>query len=127
MLTTDVFDQWMSAYGKASRDNDPHASASLFTEDAQYYETPFSEPIVGREAIYQYWQRGAETLKDKSSQYEIIAVEGNLGVARWKSRFTSIKSGKRHDLDCLFLVEFDEQGTCCLFREWWHIQEIAQT
>lgn len=123
MLTPDEFDRWLATYGKASKENDPRTSASLFSEDARYFETPFSDPITGREAIYQYWKRGAETLTDKSSRYEILAVRGNLGIARWQSRFTSRKSGKRHDLDCLFLVEFDEDGNCSLFREWWHIQE----
>ena len=89
-----------------------------------YYETPFSEPMIGKDAIYDYWDNGARTLKDKESGYEVLAIQGNLGIARWQARFTHINSGKRIALDCIFLIEFDENLKCRLFREWWHSQVI---
>jgi hypothetical protein len=123
-LTFDTFDRWLNDYGRASAENNPQASAALFAEDASYYETPFAEPIVGREAIYQYWRKGAQRLTDKSSSYEILAAKDNLGIARWQAEFTVIESGKRLALDCLFLVEFDDNDKCSIFREWWHLREI---
>jgi hypothetical protein len=122
-LTREHFQQWMETYGRASAENDPQASANLFAQDACYYETPFDAPMVGRAAIYEYWNKGAQTLKDKISCHEILAVKENLGIARWQSRFTVIESGKRLVLDCLFVVEFNEEGLCQTFREWWHIRE----
>lgn len=122
-LTHEHFRRWLTVYGKASEENDPQASANLFTENAAYYETPFAEPLVGREAIHEYWNKGAQTLKDKESSFEILAVNGNTGIARWQSKFTVIESDKRLALDCLFVAEFDEAGLCQTFREWWHIQE----
>lgn len=124
-LTFDAFNQWLNAYGRASAENNPQASAVLFTEDARYYETPFAEPITGQEAIYQYWLKGAQRLKDKSSSHKILAVKDNFGIARWQAKFTVIESGKRLDLDCLFLVEFDDNDKCSVFREWWHLREIS--
>ena len=62
-------------------------------------------------------------LEDKESAFEILVVNGNLGIARWQSKFTVIESGKRLGLDCLFAVEFNDGGLCQTFREWWHIQE----
>ena len=55
----------MTAYGKASAENNPRASAELFSQNAEYYETPFDPPMVGRDAIREYWEVGAQTLKDK--------------------------------------------------------------
>jgi uncharacterized protein (TIGR02246 family) len=121
-LTFEAFDHWMHTYGRASKDNDAKASADLFAPDARYYESPFDEPMIGRQAIREYWEKGAQSLKDKESTYEIIAVKDNLGIARWQSQFTVIKTGKRLGLDCLFLVEFDEDVKCSLFREWWHLK-----
>ena len=123
-LTPDVFERWLQSYGEASRQNDAKASSELFAHDARYYETPFDEPMVGRDAIYQYWSKGAQMLKDKESVYEILAVKGNLGIARWQSKFTNAKSGKRVALDCLLLVEFDGAEKCSVFREWWHLQSL---
>lgn len=123
-LTREHFQQWMETYGRASAENDPQASANLFAENAAYYETPFAEPMIGRDAIYEYWNKGAQNLKDKESSFEILAVNGNTGIARWQSKFTVLESGKRLELDCLFIVEFDNDGLCQTFREWWHIREM---
>jgi hypothetical protein len=123
-ITVESFEAWLAAYGEASAKNDPQASAELFAAGAAYYETPFAEPMVGKEAIYNYWDEGARNLKDKESDYQIVAIQGNLGVARWQARFTHIESGKRIALDCIFLVEFDRDQKCRLFREWWHSQVI---
>ena len=123
-LTRGHFQQWMETYGKASADNDPQASTNLFAQNAAYYETPFAEPMPRREAIYEYWNKGAQTLKEKESTFEILSVQDQRGIARWQSKFTVIESGKRLALDCIFVVEFNEEGLCQTFREWWHIQEI---
>jgi ketosteroid isomerase-like protein len=123
-LTIAAFSQWLETYGRASRENDPRASAELFAEDARYYESPFDPPIQGRPAIYEYWNKGAQNLKDKQACFDILSVQGQRGIARWKSKFTAIQSGKHYVLDCLFLVEFDETGLCHEFREWWHLQTL---
>jgi hypothetical protein len=123
-LTTNQFSQWLAKCGQASTENDPQASADLFSLNARYYETPFAEPIIGREAIYQYWVKGAQRLKDKTSSYQILAVKENIGIACWQANYTVIESGKHLALDCLFLVEFDDDQKCSLFREWWHLLEI---
>ena len=119
-LTHEHFSQWLESYGRASVENDPSASASLFTQDARYFESPFDDPIEGRDAIYTYWLRGAQSLKDKETAFDILAITGRLGIARWKASFTTIDSSKRIALDCLFVAEFSEDGLCETFREWWH-------
>lgn len=119
-LTAATFDRWLAAYGQASADDDPLASASLFSPDARYYESPFDEPLTGRRAIYDYWAAGGQNLTDKSSTHEILAVSANLGIARWRSRFVVRATGAALALDCIFLAEFDDDGLCCCFREWWH-------
>jgi hypothetical protein len=50
-LTLDRFEKWMDLYRKASEDSDLEAAVDLFSQDAEYYETPFSDPIIGREAL----------------------------------------------------------------------------
>jgi hypothetical protein len=123
-LTREYFQQWLGTYGRASAENDPQASANLFAQDACYYETPFDAPMVGREAIFQYWDKGARTLMGKESTFEILAVQDQRGIARWQTQFTIIESDKHLALDCLFMVEFNEKGKCHTFREWWHIREL---
>lgn len=124
-LTHEHFRRWMESYGKASEENDPRASANLFSQNARYYENPFDDPIKGREAIYEYWLRGAQTLKEKETAFEILAVKNRLGIAHWKAAFIVTESGKRKLLDCLFVVTFDDNGLCETFREWWHASDVV--
>lgn len=125
-LTYENFRRWLTVYGKASEENDAKTSADLFAQEARYYESPFDEPMIGRAAIFAYWNEGAQTLKNKISCHDILTVKDNIGIARWQSRFTVIESGKRLALDCLFVVEFDAAGLCQTFREWWHIVNIPE-
>lgn len=119
------FEKWLEAHSHASAQGNAAASASLFSPSAQYYESPFDKPLVGRDAIYDYWSAGARTLTDKTSNFEVLAPSGNLGIAYWRSSFIVVPSAARMSLDCLFLVEFDEKGLCICFREWWHMQECT--
>jgi hypothetical protein len=121
-IAFEEFQAWLAAYGRASIENDPRASADLFSQEAKYYESPFAVPMVGREAIRQYWEQGARSLTDKTAEFQILAIDGNRGLARWQATFVPIATGDRVALDCLFLVEFDDQGKCRVFREWWHRQ-----
>lgn len=119
-LTYATFGRWLAAYSQASIADNPLASAGLFAENARYYESPFARPLVGRQAIYDYWAVGARDLHDKLASHHVLAVRENLGMARWRSRFAVRATGEIVRLDCIFLAEFDEQGLCRCFREWWH-------
>lgn len=123
-LTLNGFKEWMEMYGKPCEESDPKAAAELFTQNAEYYETPFDEPMIGQDAIYRYWSGASQVLKDVRFSYEMLAVKANRGIARWQRKYVSNKSGSHVALDGVFLVDFDDQGKCTLFREWWHRQEI---
>ncbi len=123
-VSLSAFDEWLAAYSRAAAKDDPAASVALFADDARYFESPFDEPLIGREAIYRYWADGARDLTDRQATHEVLALLGSVGIARWRGRFVIRATGEAMTLDCIFLVEFDEAGLCRLFREWWHLQKI---
>lgn len=123
-LTYAAFAHWLHSYGQASIDDDPQASAALFAQDACYYESPFDRPLASRQAIYDYWAAGAQNLADKRASFEILAVRDQVGIARWLGRFVVKATGAAVVLDCIFVAEFDDDGLCCCFREWWHSRQI---
>lgn len=47
-MTEKDFLDWPSAYSAAWDARDAHAFTQLFSDDAQYYSTPFKEPKIGR-------------------------------------------------------------------------------
>jgi uncharacterized protein (TIGR02246 family) len=118
-----VLDSWLGAYKRAWEDRDPEAAADLFTADAAYHETPFDEPLRGREGILDYWSAVPRTQEGIEFSYEVLATTEAGGVAHWRAEFTSLPSRSAVDLDGILLVKLDADGKCTEFREWWHKRE----
>ena len=123
-ISMDEFREWLDAYGAAWQDGDAQAAHNLFTDDAEYYETPFGNPMVGRDAIRRYWSEGAgESQEGVRFLHEAIAVLESKGFAQWQATFVRIPSGNHVELDGFLMAEFDGAGKCSVFREWWHRRE----
>jgi hypothetical protein len=127
ILTFDDFRIWMDRYKLASETGDAAVVAELFAEDAIYQETPFAEPMRGREAIFQYWAGASGWIQESRFSYEILDVKANRGIALWQSRIIRRETGNQVLLDGVFLVELDDTGLCTRFREWWHRHELPAT
>jgi ketosteroid isomerase-like protein len=123
-LKLDSLTTWLAAYGDAWQNGDADAVITLFSDNAKYYETPFSDPMIGRPAIHNYWREGAaESQTDIRFTYQALAVTENKGLAQWQATFTRLPSGNRVELDGFLTAEFNPTGKCTLFREWWHRRE----
>jgi hypothetical protein len=117
------FANWLERYGQAWIKRDPKAAVELFAPDARYYETPFDAPLVGLAGIWQYWQQVPQSQESISFQATPLAIANGSYIARWQAKFTRIPSGRRVELDGVFVLEFDSQGLCVELREWWHRRE----
>jgi nuclear transport factor 2 (NTF2) superfamily protein len=111
---------WLEGYKRAWESRDPDLIVTLFTPDAPYYETPFSEPALGREGIRHYWQEGVVPQREVRFQYHIITVVEQQAFVRWQSRFHL--DAEERQLDGIFLLTFAPDGLCSELREWWHEQ-----
>jgi len=120
MLTRDAFETWLQGYRAAWENRDAQAAASLFSSGAQYYWTPFDPPQRGRDEIAAVWQGAVTQQRDIHMTFEVLAVEGSRGIARWHSNFTSAPSSEPVQLDGVLSAEFDTPKHCRVFREWWH-------
>ncbi len=83
----DSFRAWLDLYGKAWTGRNAELIRDLFTKDAKYFEKPFLAPFDGIDSIIQYWQGIAQTQKDVSFQYKILAVDQDLGIAHFSASF----------------------------------------
>ena len=54
MMEQDVQD-WLDAYVRAWVDGDSNRAVALFSDTATYRETPFDDPMRGRQQIQDYW------------------------------------------------------------------------
>jgi hypothetical protein len=112
---------WLKSYVRAWETYQPDAIGDLFSEAATYVYHPFDEPIVGRDAIVASWLADPDAPGTYEGSYEPIAIDGNVAVANGRSRY--FKDSSRSELikqwDNIFVIEFDKDGRCRSFREWY--------
>lgn len=123
-MNTESFEKWLEAYGECWESGDANAITRLFSAKARYYETPFDEPMIGRDAIAEYWEEGAEQAqRNVRFGFSGVAVVDSRGFARWHATFERVPSGTRVEIDGFLEAKFGENGLCRSFREWWHRRE----
>ena len=120
-LTKEQVAAWLAAYLRAWETYDPDAIGGLFTEDATYEYHPFDEPVRGRLAIVASWLEPKDKPGTYEGHYEPIAIDGDLAVARGRTRYFKDASKAELDLefDSIFLIRFDDRIRCRSIREWW--------
>ena len=121
-LTTAALEAWLASYKNAWEQRDPAQAAALFTPEAPYHEMPFDAPKPGRTGIRDYWATVTADQRNVDFKSQVVAVNGQTGVARWSARLTSAASGTKVELDGVFILKFDERGLCSELREWWHVR-----
>src|SRR5262249_25093932 len=130
MLSQTLFAEWLRRYEAAWETRDPASAMAIFTADATYRETPFEAPMAGRAAIGDYWRAQVEACQDNVDfSFAVLEIDGDIGFARWRSRFDWRPTGRRLELEGIFRCRFrlggPEDGLCCLLEEWWHQREIG--
>ncbi len=108
--------EWIGAYERAWRSAGTDSLAALFAPDASYSTGPYETPHLGLEAIAEMWERerlGPDEAFEMSS--EVVAVEGDTGVARVEVRYGEPRTQEYRDI---WVVRVDRQGRCVAFEEW---------
>jgi uncharacterized protein (TIGR02246 family) len=120
VLTPRDFEAWLRGYETAWEKRDPQAAAELFTADAEYHWTPFDTPQRGRAEIAAVWDKAVSQQRDIDFRYEILAVNGANGIARWHTKLTAVPANTPVELDGILVATFGSSRQCQVFREWWH-------
>ena len=111
-----AFESWIGAYERAWRSTGTDALADLFAPDASYGNAPFQEPARGLEAIAAMWESELQGPEEAfEMEYELVAVEGDTGVARVEVRY--LKPRPQLYLD-LWVIVLGRDGRCLAFEEW---------
>jgi len=122
-LTAATLKTWLTNYETAWEQRSPDQAAQLFTENATYREMPFQEPFKGRAGIRKYWADVTADQRMIDFKSDIIAVQGNVGVAHWSATLNTASTGAKVELDGVFVLTFDASGLCTSLREWWHLPQ----
>ncbi len=124
-MDPETFHHWLDSFANAWELREPRAVAPLLAEDVIFHETPFSEPILGREAMIVYLEKVYRTQNDPSFDYEILTETPDIGIAQWWLSFLRIPGRVHINRDGIALVALDSRGLCKTFHQWWHEQEVV--
>ena len=75
--------RWLDRYIAAWSSYDPKAIGDLFGEDAEYRYQPYSDPVVGREAIVKDWLDHKDEPGSWSAHYDVWAFDGERASAKY--------------------------------------------
>jgi ketosteroid isomerase-like protein len=97
---------------------------ALFTDDAEYHEDPFGEPIVGHNALRAYLLEAATSQRDVEFTVERHWASGATVLAVRHATFTG---GQRrvHRLAGFLTAEVAQDRPGEPLREWWHARRRA--
>jgi nuclear transport factor 2 (NTF2) superfamily protein len=111
--------KFLTQYKEAWEARDADLAATLFTRDAHYWENPFGEAIVGREAIRAYWQAATDTQEDIHFKVGNAFHHKYTLVAEWTCDYRHRPSGELRELAGIMSADFYGVQVRT-FREYWH-------
>lgn len=117
-----AFTAWLDRYKRAWEERDADQADDLFTEDATYAETPYDPPKAGRAGIHDYWANIVLDQRDVRFDHEVLACNGDTGLAHWRASFRKLPDNELIEFDGIFSCAFADDGRVQRFREWWHIR-----
>ena len=121
MIVGWALDEWIRRYKTAWEEADEEAVAALFTEGASYRSQIFREAMVGRDAIRDYWRRGAGTQREVRVLMGRPFAHGHRVAVEWWATMVDPDDGELTLPGCLLLT-FDADGLCSSLREYWAVE-----
>ena len=117
-LTAADVKHFLAKLKKAWETRDADLAAGLFTRDAHYKQDPFAEPVVGREAIHDYWAGATGRQEDIHFTVGAVIQSGYMLAAEWSCTYQDRSSGEKKELAGMFFADFYGKQVRH-FREYW--------
>jgi ketosteroid isomerase-like protein len=110
---SDSVEKWITGYRAAWESNDPDEIGALFTEDALYFNEPFTEPARGRQAIVARWLERADDPGTTTFEWKLVAQNGDLAFVQGETDYGVAKYSN------LWVIRLAPSGEVSEFTEWW--------
>lgn len=120
-LDRDRVSRWITAYEGLWREGRSRDLGDLFTEDATYRASPSAAPLRGLAAIRRWWDAETDPAEGWRMTTEVLAVDGDVAIARLDVRYSA--PAERRYLD-LWILRFAPDGRCVAFEEWYWTPEF---
>jgi ketosteroid isomerase-like protein len=111
-------EEWIERYRRAWESGDADGLVALFTPEASYRSSVFTEPSVGHDAIRAYWQRGAGAQREVRVRMGTPIVGEDRVAVEWWTTMDDPDQGEITLPGCL-LLRFESDGRCSDLWEYW--------
>lgn len=112
-------DQWLKQMKVAWESGNADAATALFAYPVTYHEEPFVPPVHTRHEVNKLWKE-IEQQRHVQFAYDIICIEGDTAVVHWSVQYDDIQRQKHENLDGIFLLVFNHEGKCVMFKQWYN-------
>lgn len=111
-------EDWFRRYRVAWESNETGDIRGLFTDDAVYRGFPDDPaPFVGIDEILAGWLANADQPGDTEFEWRVIAVDGEVAIARCVTTYVNEKPPATYDN--LFVIRLAPDGRATEFTDWW--------
>lgn len=121
-MTNQQLKNWLDKLKNVLETKSPDTVVDLCANKFLWYETPFDQPLKTKEQLLKEWQ-GVLNQENITVSYEVLSVNGNMGLAQWSATFTRLPSMEQAELDGIFKVSLNEKGECTEFHQWYNAKE----
>lgn len=104
---------WLQEFREAWMQKDIDSVMQLFTDDVEYFETPFQRLEKGE--LREEWR----SIRDQESiglEFEIFASEGKRHTVVYS--FECIIDGEDYQSEGVYLIKLNSEGLCEKFRQY---------
>jgi hypothetical protein len=109
-----ALERWNERYERLWRTAGTDGLSELFTADATYLPSPWSQPISGLDALAVFWEEERDGPDEQFTlTWEVVAVEGDVGVTRVEVTYDRGAMWRN-----LWIVRLNADGRCTAFEEW---------
>jgi SnoaL-like domain len=120
VLSRETVQRWLDDYVTSWRSYDPDAIRALFAPDVSYAYHPWDEPLRGPDAVAASWLEDRDEPGSWEAAYAPALIVGHAAIAKGESRYAD-----GNVFSNLFELEFDDEGRCTRFVEWYLRQPSA--
>jgi len=123
MVDRVAVDRWVAEYFRCWLEKDANGLAELFAEDALYAVNPFRDPIAGRGAIRDYWNRATARQGVLRVMSAPPLCDGDRAAVEWWASW--VTDGMPTTLRGCLLVRLTWDGKCEELCEYWHSEKAT--
>jgi len=109
-----MIERWLRQFNASWKDHDIDGVMALFSENVQYWETPFRK-LQSVDDIRSEWT-AIKNQFDIHLDTSLYSEDDGRFTVKWNVSYTDESHREKHWAG-LYLLEFDTNGKCCYFYQ----------